>query len=58
MVMLGHDEDDSGNCSGLSGHCSLGLNGACLHELIDFMVLKVLFEIVPVESRDLRRKRL
>ena len=56
--MVVQTEDRFGDCLVLVGHVSLGLNGAYLGELVRFEVSRVLLEVVPVESRDLRRKRL
>ena len=58
LVMVVQAEDGSGDCLGLSGHVSLGLNGADLGELVDFEVSRALLEVVTVESQDSRRKRL
>ena len=51
-------ENGYGDCLGLSGHASLGLNRANLGKLVGFEVSMALLEVVLVKSRDSRRKRL
>lgn len=48
--MVVHNEDESGNCSGLSDYGRLGMNDADLCELADPKVLRILFEVVPIDS--------
>lgn len=47
-MMVVQFRDESGNCSSLSGHGSLGLNGAYMCDLVDSKVLRALLKVVPV----------
>ena len=55
-IMVVQTEDGLDNCLGLSIHVSVGLNGADRGVILDFEVSRALIEVMPVESRDLRRK--
>ena len=48
--------NDIGDFLGLSGHVSLTLNDAKLDDLFDFKVSRTLLGVLPLESRDSRRK--
>ena len=56
--MVVQNGDGSCGCLGLSSHVSLGLNGAELGELVDLRSRGPCSIVVPVESRDSRKKRL
>lgn len=51
-VMVVRIEDKSGNCSGLSGHGCLDLNGANLCVRTNSKVPRALFKVLTIVSRD------